>query len=295
MKTIVFLFFAICLYIHGAVQASGQTPAPEGPPKIILIYREELKPGKGAMHEKVEADYVQAFARSKTPINYLAMTSASGPSEAWFVEAHDSFAEIENWGKEVDKRPALSAELKQLDQRDGELRSNQRIIVATYREELSYRAGVNIPQMRYFNITTIRVRPGHEQDFTEARKIVNAAHEKANMDEHWAVFQVVSGAPSGTYLIFLPMKSMKELDVAQEIHGKPYQDALGEDNQKKLRELASAGFLSSETSLFAFSPKMSHVPKDFAAADPDFWTPKPKPAPKPAAAKTEATKPPPKQ
>jgi hypothetical protein len=40
--------------------------------------------------------------------------------------------------------------------------------------------------------------------------------------------------------------------------------------------------ISSESTMFAVNPKMSNPSKEFIAADPDFWAPKPKPtAPKP--------------
>ncbi|MBI4469102.1 MAG: hypothetical protein HY650_07265 [Acidobacteria bacterium] len=150
---------------------------------------------------------------------------------------------------------------------------------------------INIAQMRYFNITTIRVRPGHDAELAEARRIINAAHEKASMDEHWATFQVVSGAPSGTYYIFLPMKSMKELDTAEEIHGKGYEAALGEENQRRLRERAGSAVLSTESAVFSFSPAMSVLPEDMIASDPEFWRPKRRVAAKPASGKPGQAKP----
>jgi hypothetical protein len=48
-------------------------------------------------------------------------------------------------------------------------------------------------------------------------------------------------------------------------------------------------FVTMETNVYAFNPSMSYVSKEFAAADPKYWTPKPvakrAPAPKKAAAK----------
>ncbi len=80
--------------------------------------------------------------------------------------------------------------------------------------------------------------------------------------------------PNGTYLSFQPIKTLAEVDAFSQTHGKAYQEATGDAGRQKLRELASAGTLSSETSIFAFSPKMSYVSKETASADPDFWTPK---------------------
>ncbi len=276
MKKSVFLFVAACLLLSAGSLALAQEQAPSGPPKVLQIFREEVKPGKGAAHEKVEAGWPRAFANAKSPTHYFAMVSVTGPSEAWFVTGFDSLAAWEKDRLDTEKNTALTAELDQLGEKDGELLSGVRSIVATYREDLSYRpTGVNIGQMRYFYVTTFRIRPGHQKDYIDANKIVRDAHEKANVPEHWAVFQVTSGMPSGTYLSFQPLKSLAEVDAFPQTHGKAYQDAIGEEGRQKLRELASAGTLSSETTIFAFSPKMSYVSKETAAADPEFWTPKP--------------------
>jgi hypothetical protein len=143
---------------------------------------------------------------------------------------------------------------------------------ATYREDLSYRAAVNVAEMRYFMVTTYRVKPGRGADFAAAWKMVLAVHEKLNMDEHWAMYGVTSGAPGGTYLMFLPIKSMAEIDAAQEMHGKAYEAATGEDNQKKIADLMNNSVESSSSAILRFSPKMSYPPKEWVVAD-AFWAP----------------------
>ncbi|MGA9363823.1 MAG: hypothetical protein WBW16_05575, partial [Bacteroidota bacterium] len=238
------LAFSTVVLLSPLYQALAQPPASPSMPKVVLIYREEVKPGKGAAHEKVEVGWPQAFAKANYPVHYLAMTSMAGQNEAWFLEGYDSFASIEKADQAIDKNTTLKTELEKLSERDGELLSGMRTLITTYRDDLSYRPNVTLSQMRYMTVMTMRVRLGHDSDFVAMRKIVNAGHEKANIDEHWAIYQVVSGAPAGTYLLFLPMKSMAQMDAYAEIHGKPYQDALGEENQKKVRELASTAVMT---------------------------------------------------
>ncbi len=57
-----------------------------------------------------------------------------------------------------------------------------------------------------------------------------------------------------------------------------YRDALGESGRAKNTELFRDAVELDVTNHFAFSPKMSHVPKAWVDADPTFWTPAP-PAP----------------
>jgi hypothetical protein len=164
---------------------------------------------------------------------------------------------------------ATKLAVDKLDRQAADLHVSQRQIIAEYREDLSYKPGVNIPEMRYFEITTTRVRPGHERAFEEARKIVKTAHEKASVNEHFAIYEVASGASGTTYLTFMPIKSLAEWDV--EVHTKAYQEALGDDNRKKIDKMRAEGIMSVDTALYAFDPKMSYAPPEFAKADP-FWS-----------------------
>jgi hypothetical protein len=276
---------ATFLFLAPALTPSfAQTPAPAGPPKVLQIFREQVKPGKGAAHEKVEAGWPKAFAKAKWPTHYIALSSMTGPPEAWFLSGYESFAAMGADQQNVEQTPALLRELDQLAAQDGELLTGTRSITAVYREDLSYRPSVNIGEMRYFTITMFTLRPGYDSAFAESRKLVHAGHEKARMDEHWAMFQVTSGMVTPTYLLFLPMKALQEADLAQESHAKPYQDALGPEGRRQLREFSQAGVQSTESYLFQMSPKMSYPSKEVVAADPAFWTPKPAAATKPSSA-----------
>jgi len=168
---------------------------------------------------------------------------------------------------------------------DGELLSRSSSIVARYRADLSYRPGVNIPLTRFFNISIVRVRPGHIADYEDARKIVKAAHEKASLKYNYSVYQVSSGMPAGTFLIMSYGKTLADFDAAAAIHGQAYNDAVGDDGRKKLSELAAAGTIGSDSMIFAVDAKMSNPDKATIDTDPAFWTPKPAaPVMKPAAA-----------
>ena len=288
MKKTPFILAALCgLAVTSALQA--QTAETTPPPKVMQIFREMVKPGQRAVHEKTEAGWPAAFRKADWPSYSLALTSSSGPNEAWFISGYDSYAAYEKDSQDVEKNAALQAELDRLSAADSEHLSNVSSMFATYRDDLSYRAPVSIPKMRHFVLTTYRVKPGRGAEFVAARKMVQAVHEKLNMDEHWAMYQVASGAPAGTYLLFLPIKSMAELDAAQEMHGKAYDTAMGEDNQKKLGDLMNASVESSTSVIMSFNPKMSYPPKEWAVAD-AFWAPKVTRAAAAAAAKVPAKK-----
>ncbi len=249
----------------------GQTP-PTPPPNVLQISREEVKPGRVAEHEKLETEWARAYARANWPTNYLAVVALTGPPEAWFITGYESFVAVEKDQKSFEGASALRTQTEKFGQQDAELLDSAQNMIAVYRDELSYGQRPDLGKMRYFSITTTRVRPGHDHEFVEARKMVKAAHEKANIPERLSMWQVTSGAPTGTYLQLVPRKSLVELDEAPKLHGSAYETALGgEEGQKKLRELQAASILSAETNHFAFNPKMSHPSKEWMDSDPTFW------------------------
>ena len=126
--------------------------------------------------------------------------------------------------------------------------------------------------MRYFEISSFHVKPGHDKEWEELVKLVMAAYEKIS-DVRWATFEAVYGAPSGTFVVFTPMKSLAEVDT-ELMQNKQFEAAMGEEGMKKLSELSARAIESSESNLFQFAPKMSYVSDEWIKRDPDFWKPK---------------------
>jgi hypothetical protein len=281
-----FLAAACGLFV---LPAFAEDKAPNAPPKMIQIFRESVKPGHGAAHVKTEAGWPAAFAKANWPSHYIAMTSMSGPSEAWFISPWDSYGAYEKDVNSTQADAALQAEMDRLSAADGDHLANAAGIFATYREDLSFRPSVEMATMRYVVLTTTKVKPGRTADYVAARKMAQAAHEKLGMDEHWMTYEVTAGMPDGTFLLFLPMKSLAQMDVADGIHGQPYWEAVNAQGSRKFGDLMEASVEGANTTVFAFSPKMSYPSKEWAAAD-TFWAPKVQKAGASAPAKAPAKK-----
>jgi hypothetical protein len=259
------------LLASGLLSAALQLSAQQGPPAVLRIAREDIKEGKEAAHEKSEYAYMQAAAKAKFPAQIYGLTSMSGTSQAWFLEGFASFAAIEESEAVFDKAPELGT----LDAADAELRSSSRSFIAIYRGDLSYGVDkINLPKCRYFTINTIRLRGGQEQEFTDLAKMVIAALEKAGDSQGVATYQVISGAPNGTFMLFEPTESLKSMDSAPQRQMAMAQ-ALGDSGQKRLAKATADTIANEESVLFRIDPKMSLVAPEFAAQDPDFWSPKP--------------------
>jgi len=288
MQRLVGLFVGLCVVLGGfGVAAAQEDTMP--PPKVLLVGREWVKPGKtGAVHEKSESAFVQAFAKAKWPTHYLAVSSLSGRSRVLFLAGYDSFDAWEKDYAAVMKNTALSSALDRALVADGELLSDFDQSILVYDEDESLRPNVDIAHMRYFEISLYHVKPGHHHDWEEIVKLVKAAYEKIP-DVHWATYETAySQQPSGTYVIFSAHKSAAEIDHLYS-ENKDFVTAMGEEGMKKLRELESAAIDSDQSNLFAFTPSMSYAPDEWVKADPEFWKPKmmssggmKKPAEKPA-------------
>jgi hypothetical protein len=257
------------------IPAGAQTPAPaEGtPPTILQIEREELRPGKGAAHAVNEKAWAGAYVKAQSPVHWLGMTTVSGPAEAWFLTGLDSFAALEKNDLSTDANPALGAERDRLAAIDGELLSRTSTIIARYRPALSYQPTVKLPTMRYMTVNLMRVKAGHVAEFTDGWRMIVDAHKTANMDEHWAVYEVESGMPDTTFLFLYARKSLAEVDASGPMHAAAgYRDAVGDSGRRQMNEVNQSGIEMTQTMHFRLRPGMSALPKEWAATD-AYWAP----------------------
>ena len=276
MKRLMGLLLGSSLLLAGSGILSGQDNTAgnmPSPPKVLTIFREFLKPGKsGSIHEKSESAFVQAYARAKWPTHYFAVDSLSGKPRSLFLVGYDSFDAWEKDNLATQKNATLSAALDRAGSADGDLLSDADAALLVFREDQSLNATVDIPHMRYFEISMYHVRPGHGKEWDDLVKLVMAAYQQIP-DTHWAMYETRFSQLGHTYLVFTPRKSGAEIDDAF-ARDKKFAEIMGEDGMKKLTDLESAAIDTSQTNLFQFNPRMSYPPDGWVKADPDFWMPK---------------------
>jgi len=297
MKKSLLMFVVLFLASTGSAVIAQTPPATPGPPKVLYLVREDIKPGMMPAHNKHSASFAAIFGRLQTPNHRIALVPLAGSeNEVVYLTGADTFAELESMLQATDKKMGAATgttkfELARLQGEAPQLHAAMRDMLAIYRPELSFNPGVVLPQMRYFTITTVRLRPGKDAAYTEyIQKVMNVAREKAKVTNvHLAVFQVVSGTANGTYLIFRPMKSLGEMD---DPVGMRVRAAMSDDMRKDADKTVSDAVMSSDSSTYWLTPEMSYVEKEFAAVDPAFWNPKPEPVaakPKPRKRTPKAT------
>ena len=147
MKKLTGILLGVSFFVGGIGIMAAQDTTP--PPKVLVLYREFLKPGKNGMtHEKSESAFVQAVAKAKWPEHYFAVDSLSGRPRSLFLFPYDSFDAWEKDATATQKNTALETTLDRAAVADGELLSDMDATVLVYREDQSLRGPVDIAHMR---------------------------------------------------------------------------------------------------------------------------------------------------
>lgn len=264
----------LCGLSVAPMMARAQNDGTNGPPKVLMTTREFVKPGNGMAHEKTEAAAAAAMAAAKGSLYYLTLGSITGEPRIVSLAGYDTMADVENRYEATMKLPGLREKLDRIGDEDGALLTSESSAIWRLREDLSSPTNVNMAEMRMAELIQIETKPGHGSDFETVAKNVIGAWTKADPSFHAAIFEMEFGHHTGpTYLVIIPMKSMARLDAMHDEHD-AIMKALGADASKSDKE-ASKGYLSSESNLFVFSPRMSYVPESWVKTDPTFWKPKP--------------------
>ena len=215
------------------------------PPTVIRVIRNAQRSGN------------IGYAEAKDAITVLGATSVTGPSETWSFEMLDSFASMEDLDK------ALSMMSTGVPYSDDVL-PPARTLIALYRANLSHRwdeAAKIIPKARYFLVSIYRIRPGAQTSFADLVKMRTSRFESINFDQPELAYQIMSGMPSGTFLFITPLVSLATFD-----------DGLAK-TPDGIKEIAAEQKLAA---LFRIDPRRSYVSDEFASADPEFWSSRPK-------------------
>src|SRR5256884_644893 len=134
---------------------------------------------RGAEHTRIEAGWPAAFTRAKSPSSYLALVSLTGRDEVWFTIPFASNAAVAEEFKRQDADPVLSAELARLARADAEVLTGHTVVQAVARPDLTTGAFPDVAKQRFWQITTLRVKPGHRPEFEAAATANGASAQRA--------------------------------------------------------------------------------------------------------------------
>lgn len=250
-----------------AAMYAQATGLPTSQPSLVTIIREQVKVGRAAEHSRIEAGWPAAYGRANSPDYYLAMTSMTGPPEAWYTipsANHAAYAET------MRRDATMSEELDRLSRADAEALDGIRTIQAMARPDLSMGAFPDLSKQRFWEISVVRVRPGHEQEFDAAAKAYGTAAQRSAPSAQYRIYQVIAGMPTPTYIIFSSVANYGEFDQMFADGMKTMQAATAAE-QAALQKFSTDATLSWETNRFRLDPKQSYVSREVRATDPAFW------------------------
>jgi hypothetical protein len=263
---------ALALLAIGVTSAFGQA-LPTTQPKLLQIYREQVKTGHAAAHVKTESGWPAAFAKVKSPDTYLALSSMTGPQVVWFLSPWDSYTA---WGKSTQRDEAnaeLSAELERLSAADAEHVEALPTLEAIARPDLSHGTYPDLNKQRFWEITVMRVRPGHDDQFATAAKAYKAMAIRAMPNARWRVYQITAGMPGSTYLLFSSVDAFGQFD-AMMAEGMGAEKTMTPAERDLFQKFDTEALISAETNRYRLDPAMSYVSAETRAADPAFWSKK---------------------
>ena len=288
MKRILQLVSTASLLLSLSVVALAQA-APPAPPKLLLIVREEIKPGEMPAHQQEAAAFIRVLEKANARITdpklrdgRIGMSPVAGnENEVAYIWPYDSFADMEAKQKESERLSSsptlMKADFDRLP--DNRLHASQRDTLAAFRSDLSYNLGrIDIAEARYMVMTTFRIKPGHEDEYWQmVKKHVFPARDKAGIKASYAIYQSVGGVPNGTFFQFRPLRSLAEMDERAPIATR---NAMSGDAKDEVDKVTDRTLLISETTVYRINPRISLVAPAMAARDKSptpFWNPKPEP------------------
>jgi hypothetical protein len=220
--------------------------AQERPSAFVWIAREQVQPGKMAAYLNLEEAAARTCAQLKCPNPYFALTSLTGPNEAWWINGFDTTDILEKVQHEYATNPEIVQAMTSIDGNKPNLIYPGTNLLARFRGDLSYSDSPIAPH--FFSVSLLHVAPGSLANFTKARAQFKATLERSGRPQ-W-VYQVTSGTEDFTFLVMTPARTIHEV-----VTTPTFDDATA----------------TSETRLYAIAPTLSMPAQSWVEADPDFW------------------------
>jgi hypothetical protein len=265
---------AIVVLLGGPILFSQDKKAANeaaAPPDIVVLVQRDVPLGKTAERQRLETNVARACDHLGAPSYWIALQSLTGQQQAMSFDPFDSYEHVGQAHAEWSRFFAAHPDLAKMQEEISGLLLSERTSIAVRRDDLGYLAEtIDLSEARFMRVHEIHLFPGHESDAAEAFKILADAYAKIQADTPWVVYEVNMGTPSPTFVVFLPMSEFKQNDdlLSWNLN---LMEAEGEQGRETLQRIAREAYATTESNLYAVSPEMSHVSKDFAVTDPDFW------------------------
>jgi hypothetical protein len=268
------LAISLCWSLAVAVAPISSRTPPTRPPQFLNIYRESLKASNMDAYNAIEREAVRTCVRLKCPNSYFALDSGVDTLTVWFLSMFDSQEDVDRAIAIYAQDKELSAAMAQIVESKKNIVTRPQNTLVRYRQDLSRDFGVDMPHARVLTITVISVRDGHLSEFEERQRLINRAARSRDSESPTArpvglVYHGVSASDAHTFYVISPRRNTSE-EQSKRLKATSPRDSTLEAEIDHLTDAAIAG---SEVTFFAIRPDFSCLPRDWIAADPDFWSP----------------------
>ena len=233
------------------------------PPPILQIVR---KPGTAGAS-------MRPYADAHAAVNVIGMRAITGLPETWLVEAHYSFTSVEELDQRLNAVAPVRVTADSAEALQDDVIAPARTMIALYRPNWSYRPAEAVrlfAKARYFQVSVFRIRPGTEAEFGDVVRLRRATADAINLDRPDLAFQVMSGAPAGTFVFLSPIITLRTMD--EGVNPVPvYAEGVANARRTEGKQVTADVEISREHLLFRVEPRISYVADDFAQTDPEFW------------------------
>ncbi len=250
------------LVLFAVMAACAFAQAPTDPPPILELVR---KPG-------FAFGAVRPYADARVSVNVVGMTSMTGVPETWLLESHYTFGSVEDTDRALDAAGAFRSAARQADGAQDDVLAPAHTLLLRYQPDLSYRPDQAIrlfPRARYFHATIYRVRQATEADFQRMVDLRRLGRDSVNLDRPDIAYDLISGAPSGTYIFLAPIVTLRAMDDG--VPDTPVYAQGVADARAKARANTPPVDIGREHLFLRVEPGLSYVSDAFAETDREFW------------------------
>jgi hypothetical protein len=213
---------------------AAAAPRPAAPPKVLLLTRQQFKPARAHVRERLQRATAAIYNRLDVPVYWLELAAFTGTPEALFFDPFDSFEAVEKAGAALSALNEAHPELVRMRVGINDALSSQRAILAVRRDSPGVDE-IDLATARFMRMLVLRTGPGQE--------LPSMAGGTPSI-----IYEVTSGMPGPAFLIFQPMTGFTNIPAASVMHGTVVEDTV-----------------------YAVEPEMSHVSREFAGQDREFW------------------------
>jgi hypothetical protein len=295
MRTVARRFVAAFVALRATLvpAAHAQTLAPRDAtaPRFVNIVHQTLRPGRATAYREMLRVIARTYDRLDIPAYWVELRSMTGRPAMLSLNLFNSFDEVERAASGMGKVLAGDPELTRLQDELLTHISDEQTVLTVRRDDITAPAPASslAATMRLLRVTTITAVPGRESNLAGALRTACAESESTQPASRCLVYEADAGVGNPTFVLLVPLASLGDVgtDIASR-HGfapTSVNSAIGPSRSlPDVAQMACASECTTiETQIYIVDPVISHVPADFATADPAYWTPpvaKPQKAPR---------------